>query len=97
MSRQLEEEKPQKIGNQQEQKQIAKNVVREARQFLKYTFFKIQPHWRRLPNLEIAEGKDDLRKVLRDSENRKMTMKFYSLVGIRGYCDFMVWSFSDTL
>jgi chlorite dismutase len=71
-------------------------VVKETRQYLKYTFFKIQPEWRRLPKIESKKGRDEFLNVLRDFENR-MIMKFYSLIGIRGDCDFMIWSLTENL
>ncbi|MDX1933941.1 MAG: chlorite dismutase family protein [Capsulimonadales bacterium] len=60
------------------------------RQFVHYAFFKVDPAWRRLPEAERAAGKDAFARVVADYQGRSIVLPF-SLVGIRGDCDFMLW------
>ena len=61
------------------------------RQFLKYTFFKVDPQWRRLSNEEKSTSKHEFAKLVNDFAKHN-TLKSYSLVGIRGDVDFMLWT-----
>jgi chlorite dismutase len=66
------------------------------RQFVKFNFFKIDPAWRRLPASERDAGKRAFQAVLERYADR-MILRTYSLVGIRGDCDFMLWAISENL
>lgn len=61
------------------------------RQFLKYTFFKVDPQWRRLSNEEKSSSKREFATLVNDFAKHS-TLKSYSLVGIRGDADFMLWT-----
>lgn len=65
----------------------------ESRQFLKYTFFKIRPEWRRLPPRERNAAKQSAIQILRSPPSGAI-VKTYSLVGIRGDADFLLWTIS---
>lgn len=80
----------------QAQETTAVQVQEETRQFLKYTFFKLRPEWRRLPPAEREAGRTAVLHVLNDAKKR-LTLRTYSLVGIRGDCDFLLWTISDSL
>jgi chlorite dismutase len=67
-----------------------------TRQFLKYSFFKVRPEWRRLPNEERRRGTVAFLQAL-GSVPQTMTLRTYNLVGIRGDADFLVWTISDSL
>jgi chlorite dismutase len=60
------------------------------RQFVNYAFYKMDPGWRRLPAEERARGKEEFARVVEDYRGRAVIIP-YSLVGIRGDCDFMLW------
>lgn len=60
------------------------------RQFVNYAFFKIDPAWRRLPEAERRAGKEEFARVVGDYRGRAIVLP-YSLVGIRGDCDLMLW------
>jgi chlorite dismutase len=60
------------------------------RQYVNYTFFKVDPAWRRLPEAERQEGKEEFARVVEDYRGRSIIIPF-STVGIRGDCDFMLW------
>ncbi len=69
--------------------------MREGRQYLKYTFFKLIPEWR------SAEEKDQIKSSFKDiverHSERGMIVKTFSLFGTRGDCDFMLWTISERL
>src|SRR5437867_7681909 len=66
------------------------------RQMVKYTLFKIDPAWRRLPAEQRAAHKEEFARVLEDFDRRTIILT-YSTVGTRGDCDFLVWSASENL
>lgn len=68
----------------------------EERQFLKYTFFKLDPHWRRLSVEEKSSSKHEFATLVNDFAKRNV-LKSYSLVGIRGDADFMLWTMAAQL
>jgi len=61
------------------------------RQFLKYTFFKIDPEWRRLSSQEKSSSKREFAVLVNDFAKHN-TLRSYSLVGVRGDVDFMLWT-----
>jgi chlorite dismutase len=66
------------------------------RQFVKYTFFKVVPAWRGLPDADRATMKQEVVDVLETFAER-MLIRVYSTVGTRGDCDLMLWTVSDRL
>jgi len=66
-------------------------VQATERQFLKYTFFKIDPLWRRLSNEEKSSSKREFATLVNDFSKHN-TLRSYSLVGVRGDADFMLWT-----
>ena len=60
------------------------------RQYVSYSFHKVDPAWRRLPAEERAAGKEAFAKVVEDYRGRAVVVPF-SLVGIRGDCDILLW------
>ena len=60
------------------------------RDFVKYTFYKVQPEWRRLPAGEREAGKDEFAAVAAEHADR-VALNTYTLVGARGDTDFMLW------
>ncbi len=64
--------------------------------YVKYSFFKAMPEWRRFENDFREEGKKEFREALRE-HSEALTLKTYSLVGMRGDCDFLLWLISPTL
>jgi chlorite dismutase len=65
-------------------------VQAAERQFLKYTFFKVDPQWRRLSTEEKTASKREFGTLVNDFAKHN-TLKSFSLVGIRGDADFMLW------
>src|SRR5690242_1464547 len=59
------------------------------RHFVKYTFLKVDPAWRRLPAAERAEGKREFIAACEDFGADHLLQSF-SLIGTRGDCDLML-------
>ena len=60
------------------------------RQYVNFVFYKVEPVWRRLPAEDRKRGKCQFTDVVRTFEPEMLVIP-YSLVGIRGDCDFMLW------
>jgi chlorite dismutase len=59
------------------------------RHFVKYTFLKVDPAWRRLPSDERAAHKREFVAACEDFAERHL-LRSFSLVGTRGDCDLML-------
>src|SRR3954453_7786153 len=66
------------------------------RTFVKYTFVKVDPEWRRRDPLERAQDKREFAAACNDF-GEDHYLRTYSLVGTRGDCDLMVRSASPNL
>ncbi len=66
------------------------------RQFVNFAFYKVDPAWRALPEDERARGKTEFIEVVERFRETTLIVS-YSLVGIRGDCDFMLWRISSDL
>ena len=67
-----------------------------TRQYVKYTLFKVDPQWRRLPQGERERSKTEFTAVV-DEFAPQMSINTYSLLGTRGDVDFMLWKVSPSL
>jgi len=65
-------------------------------QYVNFVYFKVDPAWRRLPEEERKRGKRQFIEVVNAYEPEMLVIP-YSLVGIRGDCDFMLWRISYDL
>ena len=62
------------------------------RQFVSFTFFKVDAAWRRLPEKERALGKTQFCKVASEwATSGRMNVLSYTTVGMRPDTDFMLW------
>lgn len=68
----------------------------ERRQFVKFSFFKVAPEWRRLSEAERTDHKREFASVVAELDSRVFTRSF-SLVGLRADADFMLWQATDSL
>lgn len=66
------------------------------RQFVKFSFFKLDPAWRRLPAEEREQGKRELCEAV-EAFGERMLIGSYSLVGIRGDADLLLWQVAEAL
>lgn len=62
----------------------------DRRQYVNFVFYKVDPAWRRLPEEDRRLGKCQFIDVVKTYDQDVMVIP-YSLVGIRGDCDFMLW------
>ena len=60
------------------------------RHYIKYTFFKVDPQWRRLPRSEREAGAAEFLAAA-ESFSDEMRISTYNLQGMRGDADFMLW------
>ena len=70
---------------------------REERQVVKYTFFALDPAWRRLPTAEREAQKAEFAEVVNACAQELILLRSYNLVGMHHDTDFMLWSVSATL
>ena len=64
--------------------------------YVKYTFFKVDPAWRKLSSEDRKSSKKQFLSSLNQSEDM-IRPRSYSLVGTRGDVDFMLWTITDSL
>ena len=67
-----------------------------ARQFVKYSFYKADRTWRRLPEQVRLDHKRELAAVVEETAAHTL-VRSYSLVGLRGDADFLLWQASTSL
>src|SRR3972149_623419 len=66
------------------------------RQVVKFTFFRVDPAWRRLPAEERERAKGELCAAV-GAYGDRLLIRSYSLVGMRGDADFLLWQIGDRL
>ena len=64
-------------------------------QYVSYTFYRVDPAWRRLPIDERAAGKDAFAEVVEDWAGRMDALRAYSVAGVRPDCDFFLWKITE--
>jgi len=64
-------------------------------QYVAYTFFRVDPAWRRLPVEERSAGKDAFAEVIEDWEGRMASLRAYTVTGVRPDCDFFLWKITE--
>jgi len=70
--------------------------VTDARNYVKYTFLKVDPAWRRRSSEERAADKEEFAAACRDFAESQY-LRAYSLVGTRGDCDLMIRAIARSL
>jgi chlorite dismutase len=64
-------------------------------QYVAYTFFRVDPAWRRLPVEERAAGKEAFADVVDEWAGRMDALRTYSATGVRPDCDFFLWKITQ--
>jgi chlorite dismutase len=64
-------------------------------QYVAYTFFRVDPAWRRLPVEERQAGKDAFAEVVEDFAERFAHLRAYTTTGVRPETDFFLWKITD--
>ena len=65
-----------------------------AGQYVAYTFYRVDPAWRRLPVEERLAGKDAFADVV-DAWAERLEVRPYSTAGVRPDCDFFLWKITE--
>src|SRR3984893_3834715 len=63
-------------------------------QYVGYTFYRVDPAWRRLPVEERAAAKDAFAEVVEDWAAR-LELRAYTVSGVRPDCDFFLWKITE--
>jgi chlorite dismutase len=69
--------------------------AQDSGQYVGYTFFRVDPAWRRLPVEERAAGKEAFAEVVQDWAARMDALRAYSLTGARPDADFFLWKITQ--
>jgi chlorite dismutase len=64
-------------------------------QYVAYSFYKVEPAWRRLPVEERAAMKDAFADVVESWGERMDSLRAYSTAGVRPDCDFFLWKITQ--
>ena len=64
-------------------------------QYVAYSFFRVDPAWRRLPIEERAAGKDAFAEVIEDWAGRMDALRAYTVTGVRPDSDFFLWKITQ--
>ncbi|MCC7492256.1 MAG: chlorite dismutase family protein [Fimbriimonadaceae bacterium] len=67
------------------------------RQYVHFNFYRVDPAWRRLPVAARSAGKEAFAGVVAAWQQRQMIVIPYSLTGLRGDCDLMLWRITTQL
>lgn len=67
------------------------------RQFVNFRFLKVDPLWRRLEEREKAKGRSEFAAAVHQFQSKGMIVNSYSMIGIRGDAEFMLWRISERL
>jgi chlorite dismutase len=71
-------------------------LARERRQYVRFSFYRVDPAWRRLPSQERIASKDEFAELVERWAGRNL-LRTYSTLGTRGDCEFMLWQVSENL
>src|SRR5918911_1106691 len=64
-------------------------------QYVAYTFYRVDPAWRRLPVEERRAGKDAFAEVVEEWASRFDALRAYTVTGVRPDCDFFLWKITE--
>ena len=64
-------------------------------QYVAYSFYRVDPAWRRLPVEERAAGKDAFAEVVEGWAERMDSLRAYSVSGVRPDTDFFLWKITS--
>jgi chlorite dismutase len=64
-------------------------------QYVAYSFYRVDPAWRRLPVEERSAGKDAFAEVIEDWTTRFDALRVYTVTGVRPDADFFLWKITQ--
>ncbi|GCE49513.1 chlorite dismutase [Thermosporothrix hazakensis] len=71
--------------------EAAKPKAKQPRQLVRFTFYKLDPQWLRLPADVREQGRQELLRIY-EEYSQKALIRSYGLYGVRSDCDFMLWT-----
>jgi chlorite dismutase len=69
--------------------------VADRGQYVAYTFYRVDPAWRRLPIEDRTAMKEAFAEVIEGWTERLEGLRAYSTVGVRPDCDFFLWKLTE--
>jgi chlorite dismutase len=66
-----------------------------AGQYIAYSFYRVDPAWRRQPVDERVAGKEAFAEVVEDWAGRLDSLRAYTVTGVRPDCDFFLWKITE--
>ena len=79
------------VVDAQEYPKVDTKPPRAARQYITFSFYKLNPQWRFLPEDEKQKGRDELIAVVREFQASGTVVVPYSCVGTRADTDLLLW------
>ena len=76
--------------------QQAQAAPKDARQLVGFSFYRVDPAWRRLPGPTKRKQADELRGVV-DRYAKRLMVLTYSLIGLKADLDFLIWRVGPSL
>jgi chlorite dismutase len=64
-------------------------------QYVAYTYYRVDPAWRRLPVEERQAAKDSFAEVIEDFTDRFDHLRTYTTTGVRAETDFFLWKITE--
>jgi chlorite dismutase len=64
-------------------------------QYVAYTYYRVEPAWRRLPVEERQAAKDAFAEVVEDFTDRFDHLRAYTTTGVRAETDFFLWKITE--
>src|ERR671935_2259950 len=64
-------------------------------QYVAYTFYRVEPAWRRIPVEERVAGKEAFADVVESWAQRMDGLRAYTCTGVRPDCDFFLWKITE--
>lgn len=63
---------------------------KQPRQLVRFTFYKLDPQWQRLPADVREQGRQELQQIF-EEHGKDGLLRSFGLYGVRSDCDFMLW------
>src|SRR5436309_7351384 len=86
----MAEQTTQEASLVQSETQPAASKPKQPRQFVRFTFYKLDPQWQLLPAETRQQGKQELLRIYEEYADKTL-MRSFSLFGLRSDCDLMLW------
>jgi len=72
------------------EQQASQPGLKQPRQLVRFTFYKLEPHWQLLDAEKRKQGKQELLALFEEYAQDQL-LRSFSLYGLRSDCDFMLW------